>query len=169
MTVRTPHPVTATTVHHLAHARVARLEITEPVDVFTTIAWFETAKAAATLGLPLIWSGNLPAEVRRHASHLPAPRDDERWQSDWRYGMLGWRRGPGFAEVLDRRFSSSLGHRRTLIDLAAITGIFGESLDCPSIFSGTAAELVEAGLAMSFQSEVVWLPYRLAASRRAAG
>lgn len=159
VTVRTPRPVTASTVYHLARARVSCLEITDPVDDFTAIAWFETAKGAATLGLPLIWSGSLPTDVRRHARHLPAPSDDDRWQSDWSYGMLGWRRGPGFAEVLDRR----QGHRRTLVDLAVLTGIFGEGLDCPSIFSGTAAELVDAGFAMSFRGEVVWLPYRLRA------
>ncbi|HZM77197.1 MAG TPA: DUF5825 family protein [Candidatus Limnocylindrales bacterium] len=159
VTVRTPRPVTATTVYHLAHARVVRLEITDPVDAFTTVAWFETAKAAATLGLPLIWSGSLPVNVRRHARHLPPPSDDDRWQSGWRYGLLGWRRGPGFAEVLDRR----RGNRRTVVDLAALTGIFGEGLDCPSVFSGTVKELVDAGFAMSYQGEVVWLPYRLRA------
>jgi uncharacterized protein DUF5825 len=164
MTVRTPRPVTATTVHHFANARVARLEIADPVDAFTVVAWFETAKAAATLGLPLIWQGSLPADVRDHARHLPPPSDDDGWQGAWRYGLLGWRRGPGFAEVLDRR----RGHRRTLVDLAAVTEIFGENLDYPSLFSGTASELVDAGFAMPFQGEVVWLPYRLKASSRAA-
>lgn len=163
ITVRTPRPVTATTVYNLATARVSRLEITDPVDQMTVIPWFETAKAAATLGMPLIWRGSLPVGVRRHARHLPPPSDDDRSddrsQDGWRYGLLGWRRGPGFAEVLDRR----RGNRRTLVDLDVLTGMFGEGLDRSSFFSGTASELVDAGLAMSFRDEVVWLPYRLRA------
>jgi hypothetical protein len=165
VTVRTPRPPTARTVHQLARARVSRLELTEPVAAATAVAWFETAKAAATLGLPLIWHGTLPVDLRRHARHLPPPSDDDRWRAAWSHGRLGWRRGPGFAEVLDRR----RGHRRTLVDLAAVTAIFGEGLDCPSVFTGTAAELVEAGFAVPFQGEIVWLPYRLAARTRAAG
>lgn len=159
VTVRTPRPLTPPTIHHLAESRVARLALTDPVGAATAVAWFETAKAAASLGLPLVWHGTLPSDVRRHAGHLPPPTDDERWRSGWSHGLLGWRRGPGFAEVLDRR----RGHRRTVVDLGVLTKIFGEGLDCPSAFTSTAAELVDAGLAMSFQGEIMWLPYRLRA------
>jgi hypothetical protein len=165
VTVRTPRPPSAPTVRHLAQARVSRLELLDPIGASTAVAWCETAKAAASLGLPLIWHGTLPAGVRRHVRHLPPPGDDDRWLDGWRHGLLGWRRGPGFAEVIDRRH----GHRRTLVDLAAVTAIFGAGLDSPSFSPGTAAELIEAGMAMSFQGQVVWLPYRLLARTRPQG
>ncbi|HEX6681356.1 MAG TPA: hypothetical protein VF062_01065 [Candidatus Limnocylindrales bacterium] len=172
--VRTPRPVAATTVAHLARARVAGLEITEPVEESCVTGWFETAKAAASFRLPLQWHGTLPAEVRRHAWHLtPNPG---------RPALLGWRRGPGFAEVVDQRS----GHRRSLVDLATVTSLFGEGLDIPAPLSGDTAELfgegldtpaplsgdtaelIDAGLAMAFRGEAVWLPYRLRASSSGA-
>ena len=159
VTVRTPRPLAAVTVGHLAHARAAALELTDAVDASTLSAWFETAKAAASLGLPLIWQGSLSGDVRRHALHLPPPVNDHRWRDDWRYGTLGWRRGPGFAEVLDRR----KGHRRTIVDLISVAAMFGENLDGPSFLSGTAIELIDAGFAMFYMGDVVWLPYRLRA------
>lgn len=165
VTVRTPRPLAAATVGHLARAGTARLELTEAVDSSTLTAWFETAKAAASLGLPLIWHGSLPGETARHARHLPPPVNDDAWRDNWRYGILGWRRGPGFAEVIDRRH----GHRRTIVDLTSVAEMFGDNLDGPTSLSGTAIELIDAGFAMFFMGDVVWLPYRLKTSSRAAG
>jgi Family of unknown function (DUF5825) len=147
--VRCARPVTAACVRDLATAGVSLLEITEPVT--DPVAWFETAKAAAETRLSLLWHGTLPEPVERFARHLPPPEG-----RPWLPGMLCWRRGPGFAEVVDRR----AGHQRILADLAVLTRLFGERLDRP-FSGGTADELVDAGLVAHLGGGLVWLPYRL--------
>lgn len=147
-------------VRDLAHAGVTQLEIDGHRDLREAQLpeWFEMAKATIAFGLSLRWTGSLPSWARPHARHLPPPDNDATWRRDWKFGMLGWRRGPGFAEVLDCRDGMS----QLTIDLGTLIPLFGRGLDRSSMVDGPAiGALQEAGLVEVFAGRAVWLPYRL--------
>jgi hypothetical protein len=150
------------TVRKLAVAGVAALEIagTVTVDLPALPHWIELNKAALRYGLPLAWSGRLPAQVDDQLLHLVPARDQPEWLRRWRYGMFGWRRGPGFALVADARGDL----RQLTLALPALTEMFGPHLDRPAPASdvdvSTLTELAAARLAMVVEDRAVWLPYR---------
>lgn len=149
------------TVRRLVHGGVAALEIGDDVQPaeHELADWFELGKACLCYGLPLLWTGSLPLDAVPHWGHLPPPGNQPEWRRRWRYGSLGWRRGPGFAAVIDSR-GADIRQRR--VRLAALTPMFGERLDRPVPVSGTEQDaLVAAGLAAVFAGRAVWLPYRL--------
>jgi hypothetical protein len=152
----------AATVAHLATAAVATLSISGPVaiDVARLPEWIELNKAALRHGLPLAWSGHVPAQTRDQLVHLVPARDQAEWRKVWRYGMLGWRRGPGFAAVVDARTDV----RQITVDLSVVTDVFGPELDCPAhvpdVDVNLLAELVGSRLVMVVRDRAVWLPYR---------
>ncbi len=80
----------------------------------------------------------------------------------WRYGMLGWRRGPEYAAVVDER-----GARPThlTVDLSMLTPLFGGDLDRPApastVDGDVLDELTAAGVVAVFAGRAVCLPYRL--------
>lgn len=153
--------ITPSTVERLVHAGVAALEIRDDVQPaeHELADWFELGKACLCYGLPLLWTGSLPLDAVPHWAHLPPPANQPEWRRRWRYGSLGWRRGPGFAAVIDSR-GADIRQRR--VRLAALTPMFGERLDRPVPVSGTEQDaLVAAGLAAVFAGRAVWLPYRL--------
>jgi Family of unknown function (DUF5825) len=154
--------VTPRVVAQLASATVAGLEIgpeLSPAEA-ELADWFELGKACLSHGVPLLWRGSLAPAVLDHWAHLPPARNQPEWQHRWRYGQLGWRRGPGFAAVTDSR-GDDIRHRR--IRLTSLTPLFGDGLDQPAsaIPHGTREALVNAGLAAVFAGRTVWLPYRL--------
>lgn len=155
--------VTPDHVRALATAGVAALEVTEDitVDAADLPAWIELNKAALEYGLPLTWSGRLPAAMNHQLAHLVPARNQPDWQRRWRYAMLGWRRGPSFAAVLDSRAEA----RQLIVDLPVVTDLFGPDLDQPigaaDADPETLAELTEAGLVLVAGGAAVWLPYRL--------
>ncbi len=155
--------VTHAQVRALAAAGVAALEITgdTSVDAAALPAWIELNKAALVCGLPLAWSGRLPAAVRHQLAHLVPARNQPDWRRRWRYAMLGWRRGPSFAAVIDSRE----GARQLTVALPVVTDLFGPDLDRPASVANAdpeiLAELTEAGLALIADGAAVWLPYRL--------
>ncbi|WP_436533246.1 DUF5825 family protein [Actinoplanes sp. HUAS TT8] len=141
----------------LAVAGVDRLVVSEPVGA-ATADWIELAKAALTHGLPLHWTGTAGPEF----AHLVPARTDLEGRRRWRYGLLTWRRGPGFVLVDDRRDSED--RRSLVIDSPPLVEAFGPELDRPA--AGTAgtdpllAELAGVGLVTS-GPVAVWLPYRM--------
>lgn len=155
--------VTPADVRALATAGVAALDITgdTTVDVAALPTWIELNKAALGYGLPLAWSGRLPAAVRHQLAHLVPARNQPDWQRRWRYAMLGWRKGPSFAAVLDSRADA----RQLTVDLAVVTDLFGPDLDQPAGVANadqeTLAELTEADLVLIADGAAVWLPYRI--------
>jgi Family of unknown function (DUF5825) len=155
--------VTPAHVRALATAGVAALDIAgdTTVDAAALPTWIELNKAALGHGLPLAWSGLLPAAVSRQLAHLVPARNQPDWQRRWRYAMLGWRKGPSFATVLDSRTDA----RQLTVALPVVTDLFGPDLDQPV---GTAdadpeilTELTEAGLVLIADGAAVWLPYRI--------
>ena len=146
----------------LAAAGVAALDIagTTAVDAAALPAWIELNKAALRHGLPLAWSGQLPAAVRQQLLHLVPARDQPDWRRRWSYGMLGWRKGPDFAYVVDSRS----GVRQFTLALPVLAGLFGPDLDQPARVADadreTLDELTAAGLALAAGEASVWLPYR---------
>ena len=94
---------------------------TTAVDAPTSwlVAWIELNKAALRHGLPLAWSGQLPAAVRQQLVHLVPARDQPDWRRRWSYGMLGWRKGPDFAYVVDSRS----GVRESTLALPVLAGL----------------------------------------------
>ncbi len=157
--VRTNGCVPIVAVRDLARAGVARLQLDGHRDLSEEElpAWFEMGKAAVAFGLPLRWTGSLPRRARPPARHLPPPGNDPAWCRDWKFGMLGWRRGPGFVEVLDCRD----GMAQITIEAQTLTPMFGRGLDRPSSLDDPVDALVEAGLVAVFAGRAVWLPYRL--------
>ncbi|WP_334520329.1 DUF5825 family protein [Micromonospora psammae] len=125
--------------------------------------WFELGKAALAHGLPLHWAGGVPSVAREHARHLTPPRDDPALRSSWRYGMLAWRRGPGFALVEDARDSAN--RLQYAMDLTALQSLFGEALDrhIPQSIVDPALldQLVDMRLVAQLAGRAVWLPYRM--------
>ena len=150
-------------VRALAAAGVAALDIAgdTTVDDAVLLAWIELNKAALEYGLPLAWSGRLPAAVRHQLAHLVPARNQPDWQRRWRYAMFGWRKGPSFAAVLDSRADA----RQLTVDLPVVTDLFGSDLDQSASVADadqeTIAELTEAGLALIVGDAAVWLPYRI--------
>ncbi|WP_117208825.1 DUF5825 family protein [Allorhizocola rhizosphaerae] len=159
--VRTNGSVPVRAVRDLALAGVARLQIDGHRELAEAELpeWFEMSKATVAFGLPLRWNGTMPPPARPHARHLPPPGNDEMWCRDWKFGMLGWRRGPGFVEVLDCRD----GLQQLTIVSDTLTPLFGRELNRPSGLEGADAALREAGLVAVFAGRAVWLPYRLRA------
>jgi Family of unknown function (DUF5825) len=155
--------VTPAQVRALATAGVAALEITgdTTVDAVALPAWIELNKAALEYGLPLAWSGRLPAAMNHQLAHLVPARNQPDWQRRWRYAMLGWRRGPSFAAVLDSRADA----RQLIVDLPVVTDLFGPDLNQPigaaDADPETLAELTEVGLVLIAGGAAVWLPYRI--------
>lgn len=155
--------VTPAHVRALATAGVAALEISEDttIDAAALPAWIEMNKAALEYALPLAWSGRLPAAMNHQLAHLVPARNQPDWQRRWRYAMLGWRRGPSFAAVLDSR----AGARQLIVDLPVVTDLFGPGLNQPigaaDADPETLAELTEAGLVLTAGGAAVWLPYRI--------
>jgi len=148
----------------LAEARIAVLEIGPMVTpgAARLAGWFEFGKACVSYGVPLSWSGSLPSDAVEHWAHLPPPRNQPSWQGRWRYGALGWRRGPGFAQVIDGR-ADVIRQRR--IQLGGLAPWFGDMLDHPApagaVPPAILAKLRDAGLVAVFAGQAVWLPYRL--------
>lgn len=156
--------LTPATVERLVAAGVATLEIdpeVEPAE-HELPEWFELGKACLCYGMPLTWKGSLPPAAVEPWAHLPPARNQAAWQRRWRYGSLGWRRGPGFASVSDSR-GEDIRQRR--IRLPVLTPIFGEQLDqpaaVPAVPDRTVDALLASGLGAVFGERIVWLPYRL--------
>lgn len=155
--------VTPAHVRALATVGVAALDIAgdAAIDAAALPTWIELNKAALEYGLPLAWSGRLPAAVRHQLAHLVPARDQPDWQRRWRYAMLGWRKGPSFAAVLDSRADA----RQLIVALPVVTDLFGPNLDQPVGVADadpeTLAELTEADLVLIADGAAVWLPYRI--------
>lgn len=151
-------------VRGLAQAGVAAIEVREPIRAGAPLVDFiELAKAALAYGVPLVWSGTLPASEHGALVHLVPARNDTVWRERWRYAMLTWRRGPGFTLIDDVRDP----HRRRSLTLALpmLTALFGELLDHPAdvgaVEPSLRAELTAERLIAVLDSRAVWLPHRL--------
>lgn len=154
--------VTPRVVAQLASAAVAGLEIgpeLAPADEVLA-EWFELGKACLSHGVPLHWRGRLASAVLDHWAHLPPAGNQPEGRRRWRYGQLGWRRGPGFAVVTDSR-GDDIRHRR--IRLTSLAPLFGDGLDQPAsdVPPRTLEAMLKAGLVAVFAGRAVWLPYRL--------
>lgn len=147
----------------LAAAGVAAVELAGEtvVDDAVLPEWIELNKAALRYRLPMAWSGRLPGRVGDRLVHLVPARDQPDWRRRWRYGMLGWRLGPGFCNVVDARDEV----RQLTISLPVVADLFGPGLDRPVPVDhadpGIVEELAGAGLVMTIGDRVVWLPYRI--------
>jgi len=151
-------------VRALADGGVAQLKVTGGGPAESALPdWFELAKASLAHGLPLRWTGRLPDTARGHARHLTPPRDDVDWRSAWRYGMLVWRRGPGFALVEDAHDPDA--RQQYTLDLALLQQLFGPDLDRHAPASDLdpvlLGQLADLALVAVFAGRAVWLPYRL--------
>ncbi len=156
--------VSARTVRELADLGVAALVVVGDGPTGAELPdWFELGKAALAYDLPVHWTGRLPAGAAAAAVHLTPPRNDPSWRADWRFGLLTWRRGPGFVRVEDARDMSARQH--LVMDLGILAETFGAGLDRHAAVSDidpvVLADLVDAEVVAVFADRAVWLPYRL--------
>lgn len=130
------------------------------VDPIGDAAVLTFLSVAATWMVPVDWTlTGTPPWPTRSLVHLPPPARAadpaaERYRSQWhgrhRFGLCTYRRGPGFARILDVRPDGP--HQRLLIDDPWTVAFDALLADSASPAGGPAAglldELVEAGLAL---------------------
>ena len=155
--------------------------VVDPLGLPTGADWVRFVAflvAAREHGLEPRWTlpGRRPEWVRADLlNHLAPPiagagadartsADVDAWSAAYRFGRLFWRRGPGFASVVDSRGEDTA---RYVIDDPELLALFGElaqplevSTMSPSR-SGGLGELQEAGLVVVEEGWAVRLPYRL--------
>jgi hypothetical protein len=142
------------------------------VDAPTDASVLTFLSEAASWMVPVDWTlVGVPPWPLRTTVHLPPPvrgadpeaeRHISAWRERHRFGLCTYRRGPGFARLLDIRPDGP--HQRVLID-GAWTAAFDALLAAPrSPVEDSAArlldELTEAGLALRLDDHHHVLPIR---------
>ncbi|WNV87738.1 DUF5825 family protein [Umezawaea sp. Da 62-37] len=163
----------------LARVPVAEVRLARPVDLSDprggdaarTIA---LVRECSSVGARVTWSltsGERTLDVSHLLGHLPAPHDMRvvgggKWRSTDDFGLLYFRRGPGFLSVVDRRSGQS---ERLVLDDRVVVDVFTRGLEgCPwSELSKdarqaiAAQELVAVGLLLRVGDHYVTLPVHM--------
>lgn len=168
----------------LPRVPVAEVRLTGPADLTghperTIVRIIALLRECASVGAPVRWSLTLGADqldLIRQLDHLPAPTEvtvlgqpaatADDWRSTHTFGLLYFRRGPGFLSVTDRR--SGRTDRIVLDDPVAIDvftralgGCGWADLTATPEQAATAAELVRDGLILRIGDECVTLPVHM--------
>ncbi|OWV11963.1 hypothetical protein B5D80_03375 [Micromonospora wenchangensis] len=168
----------------LTRVPVGGVRLAEPVDLSalpdrTAARIVALLRECSSIGVPVTWSLVLDAERRhlvRHLDHLPAPvratvrgsgtTAVDSWRSTRTFGLLHFRRGPGFLAVVDQRQRPV---RRLVLDdptridvfLRALPGCPWAELTAGPAEAAAARRLVDDGLLLRLGDHCVTLPVHM--------
>lgn len=166
----------------LPRVPVAEVRLAGPADLAahperTIVRIIALLRECASVGARVTWSLALGADqldLIRQLDHLPAPTEvtvlGKRVVADWRsthsFGLLYFRKGPGFLSVIDRRRGRT--DRNVLDDpivvdvlTRALGGCGWADLTTTPERSAAAADLVRDGLILRFGEQCVALPVHM--------
>ncbi|MFJ6797370.1 DUF5825 family protein [Streptomyces sp. NPDC091268] len=179
-----PLPSAAELAAQVPAQRVAAVRLAPTAD-FTALPARELVRLLAlvrecsSIGVPVSWSLALDEAQRGlvpRLDHLPAPDRTavsgeeatalDAWRSREDFGLLYFRKGPGFLSVTDNRPESC---RRIILEDPAVTGVFlralegcaWEELGRDPQDAAAAADLVDQGLLLRLGDQCVTLPVHM--------
>ncbi|MGH4036096.1 DUF5825 family protein [Actinomycetota bacterium Odt1-20B] len=168
----------------LPRVPVARVRFAADADFSTlsdqaVVRTIAVLRECSSIGVQVDWSLILDAEqsgLIERLDHLPAPgritvRDNAAaptgaWRSTDHFGLLYFRKGPGFLSVVDQRPEST---RRVVVDDPALMDVFSRALaGCAwsevtqdARHAGAARDLVDKGLLLRVGEHCVTLPVHM--------
>jgi len=155
----------------LAIARVTGGPVDLAGDAAVMLDWLRAIRDFTACGVPVDWHAAEEMEVMAPLIHHLAPPVDASgdgfvgWRRVHRYGLLFWRRGPGFLTVVDRRREERAHHY--LIEESGDQQVFqaAATVVARDMLAGIDAEALEEleaeGLVLSLGGFSLALPFRM--------